>query len=63
MALIEYRSEAISISAITLFIKKWRERRKARLEIATMTYQELKDLGFPAVFDNEVIAPGRRSDS
>ncbi len=45
---------------IVLGIQRWLAQRRAESEIVAMNHQELKDLGFPMVFDNEVIAPGRR---
>jgi len=49
-------------NSIGLAIRHWQQTRKARLDFATMNYQDRKDLGFPEVFHGRIIAPGRRPD-
>ena len=44
-------------------VAEWWRLQKATAEIASLDFRARQDLGFPAVFDGDVVAPGRRSTS
>lgn len=44
-------------------VAAWWRLQQATAEIAALDFRARQDLGFPTVFDGEVVAPGRRSAS